>query len=112
MANTSPGGSNNVSEAEALRRSDEMAELRAEVSRLSNLVSDMVSSRYQRAKSQATGLAEDLSERGAELQDKVVSRATELEKQMERTVRDRPLTAVAIAAGVGYLAGLLTHPRR
>ena len=101
-----------MTDAEKRAMSDEMAELRQEIGRLTSMVSDMAGSRYQRLRDQASEMAGDVAYRGAALKDEAVARAGMLEEEMQRTVRDRPLTSVAIAAGVGYLVGLLSRSHR
>jgi ElaB/YqjD/DUF883 family membrane-anchored ribosome-binding protein len=92
--------------------SAEMAELRRELARISSTIGDIAANRYSAVREQASGLAEDVAHRSAALRDEAFARAGALEEELQRTVRDRPLTAVAVAAGVGYLVGLLSRSHR
>lgn len=97
--------------ADNARLEAEMAELRAELSRLSATLSDIASHRYEAFRDRAAGVAEDVVRQGAALRDHAYSRAGEMEAEMERSIRERPIAAVAIAAGVGYLVGLISRSR-
>jgi len=88
---------------------DDVAELRREITRLSGLVSDMAQTRYAKVKDQAAGVAQEVVDRGSELGEEAYRRASAMEREVERTIRDRPLTAVALAATAGYLIGLFSR---
>lgn len=91
---------------------NDIAELRRELSRLSSMVSDMAQNRYTQYRSQAADVADDVMNRGYALRDEAYARAGAMEEEMQRTVRERPLTAVAVAAGIGYLIGLISRSGR
>lgn len=99
-------------DAETRRLEDEMAELRKELARVSSLVGDIATHRYEAAKERAAGYADEAMRQGAVLRDEAYARAGALEAEAERTIRERPLTAVAVAAGVGYLIGLISRSSR
>lgn len=101
-----------IDEREREAIGSELDALRTEVSRLAELLGDIAGNRYASLREQASGLAEDVAHRGAVLRDEAFARAGALEEELQRTVRQRPLTAVAIAAGVGYLVGLLSRSHR
>lgn len=89
--------------------SDDVADLKRELGRLSTMVSEMAQARYRDAREQAAGVAQDYVDRGMALKDEAYERATAMEREVERTIKDRPIAAVAIAAGVGYLIGLVSR---
>lgn len=99
MSSTSSSASSN----------DDVAELRREITRLSGLVSDMAQSRYAKVKDQAAGVAQEVVDRGSEIGEEAYRRASAMEREVERSIRDRPLTAVALAATAGYLLGLFSR---
>lgn len=99
------------SDAETRRLEDELAELKKELARVSSLVGDIATHRYEAAKDRAAGYADEAMRQGAVLRDEAYARAGALEAEAERTIRERPLTAVAVAAGVGYLIGLISRSR-
>ncbi|WP_075216839.1 DUF883 family protein [Mongoliimonas terrestris] len=100
------------SDAESRRLEDELAELKKELARVSSLVGDIATHRYEAAKDRAAGYADEAMRQGAVLRDEAYARAGALEAEAERTIRERPLTAVAVAAGVGYLIGLISRSSR
>jgi len=93
----------------ATSTNDDVAELKREIARLSGLVSEMAQSRYAKVKDQAAGVAQDVVDRGSEIGEEAYRRASAMEREVERTIRDRPLTAVALAATAGYLLGLFSR---
>ncbi|WP_181706232.1 glycine zipper domain-containing protein [Chthonobacter rhizosphaerae] len=121
MANTGPinrgtesaavTGTGTSADADTRRLQDELAELRRELTRVSSLVGDIATNRYEAAKERAAGYAEEAVRQGAVLRDEAYARAGALEAEAERTIRERPLAAVAIAAGVGYIIGLISRSR-
>lgn len=91
---------------------NDIAELRRELAKLSSMVSDMAQNRYSQYRGQAAEVADDVMSRGYALRDEAYARAGAMEEEMQRTVRERPLTAVAVAAGIGYLIGLISRSGR
>lgn len=111
MANTTSArtaGSAEPIETTAANERD-MAELKAEMNRLSRLVGEMAQNRYANFREQAQGMAQDWTERGMQMRDEAMAKAGAWEEDLQRTVRERPITAVAVAVGVGYLIGLLSR---
>ncbi|SDR63700.1 Membrane-anchored ribosome-binding protein, inhibits growth in stationary phase, ElaB/YqjD/DUF883 family [Rhizobiales bacterium GAS113] len=86
--------------------------LRHDIAELTHTVSDLVQHQAQLARSQATEAYDTakskFAQSAADAQDKVVSLETEFESRIERN----PLTALAIAMGVGVVVGMMSHPRR
>lgn len=89
--------------------SEEMGELRAELGRIAGLVGEIASNRVEGVREQAYGLAEDVANRGQALREEAFARVGALEEEVERVVRERPVTAVAVALGVGFLFGALSR---
>lgn len=50
-----------------------------------------------------------LKQRGQDLIEDAQGQAVEYEKQLKDTIREKPLTAVATAAGIGFILALLTR---
>lgn len=92
--------------------SSDVAELKRELSRLSALVGDIAEKRYGQFRAQAMDTAQDYVDRGMALKDEAYERATAMEREVEKTIRERPIVAVAIAAGMGYLIGLVSRSGR
>lgn len=118
MASTTAGmnrpgeGNGHGPSADTQALSNEIAELKRELAKVSGLVGDIAANRYGQLREQAASLAEDVASRGAELRDEAYARVGAVEEELQRTVRDRPLTSIAVAAGIGYLIGLLSRSHR
>ncbi|WP_181700299.1 DUF883 family protein [Chthonobacter albigriseus] len=115
MANTGSTArtpeSNEQMQADNARLQSEIAELKAELARLSSTIGTIANRRYEDLRDRASGYAEDFARQGAALRDQAYERAGVMEQEVERSIRERPLAAVAIAAGVGYLVGLISRSR-
>ena len=55
----------------------------------------------------AKGQARNLQHQGQQVVDEVQDQASAMEQQLKDTIRDKPLTAVASAVGIGFLLALL-----
>jgi ElaB/YqjD/DUF883 family membrane-anchored ribosome-binding protein len=106
------GPETSAASASSAASGNDIAELRRELSKLSAMVTDMAQNRYSQYREQAADVADDVMSRGYALRDEAYAKAGALEEEMQRTVRDRPLTAVAVAAGIGYLIGLISRSGR
>jgi ElaB/YqjD/DUF883 family membrane-anchored ribosome-binding protein len=96
------------------RIQDDLQSLRDDVTHLSEQmqsllgdagkdVMDDVMSRLGRAKETVDALIEDAGSKGKEAARAVVDLKENLVDEVETTVRERPITALAIAMGVGFL---------
>ena len=72
---------------------------------LAKLSSEKVSEVKEVAKTQA----ESLQKQGQQVVEDVQEKASDVEKQLKDTIREKPLTAVAAAAGIGFVLALLTR---
>lgn len=61
------------------------------------------------ATSNASSSFENARARGEDALDEIRSQAKALEDQLTETVRENPLTTVAVAAGVGFLLALIAR---
>lgn len=111
MANATNRGSDEQMQAENVRLQNEIDELKTELSRLSQTIGTIANRRYEDLRGRASAYADDFARQGAALRDQAYERAGAMEAEVERSIRERPLAAVAIAAGVGYLVGLISRSR-
>lgn len=81
---------------------DEIAKLRAQVASSGGRS-------YDALKNIAADGAEQLRVQGEAAMDGLRDNARDLEAQMAATVREKPVTSLAIAAGVGFLFALLAR---
>jgi ElaB/YqjD/DUF883 family membrane-anchored ribosome-binding protein len=109
-----------VAEAANEAAKNEIDSLKAEVKRLTDLVSDMAKARsdqatrtihgvVDRAKDKASDTADAVIASGRQAADEVSRRVEPLATELAASVERNPLSAVAIAAGIGLLVGLLTR---
>lgn len=85
-----------------VRLQDDIKQIAATLARMGN---DTVSSARDTAKSEA-GKA---MAKGQHMVDDLSGQASEMERQLKETIRERPLTAVASAVGIGFILALLAR---
>jgi ElaB/YqjD/DUF883 family membrane-anchored ribosome-binding protein len=88
--------------------SQQVDTLKADISRLTETITAMGKQKAQSTKQDVELKALLLKERGKEALDSAGTEINRLSAEAERNVRERPMTALAIAAGIGLLVGLLT----
>ncbi|WP_193334876.1 DUF883 family protein [Devosia beringensis] len=81
------------------------ADLKAIAATLSKLSSEKVSEATDTAKSELR----HIQRQGQHVIDDVQDQASVMEKQLKDTIREKPLTAVATAIGIGYVLALLSR---
>ncbi|MCG7624889.1 DUF883 family protein [Epibacterium sp. Ofav1-8] len=82
----------------------QMDVLRSDISALSKSVSDLAKDRAGKARDAARDTAREQSQA-------VADGAAQMTRQAEDAVRAQPLTATAIAAGLGFALGYLSNRR-
>lgn len=80
-------------------------DLKAIAATLTQMGNDKVSSAKETAKHEANKVVAQ----GQHMVDDLQNQAGELERQLKDTIRERPLTAVASAVGVGFILALLAR---
>lgn len=81
------------------------ADLKAIAATLSKLSSDKVTEATDTAKSELR----HIQRQGQHVIDDVQDQASVMERQLKDTIREKPLTAVATAIGIGYVLALLSR---
>ena len=101
------------STAEAQYNADELdaqiQELRRDISEIGKTLKALGAAKAQEYKATADDMANEAIGIGSRAYDAARAEAMSLEESFERQVREKPLQALAIAAGVGFLAALLTR---
>lgn len=87
----------------------EIARLREDVSRLTDELSRTGRHSYSAAQRAAREGADHLRATSQAAVDALKSNAGDVEQQVVTAVREKPLTALAIAAGIGCLLGLMSR---
>lgn len=85
----------------------EIARLREDVARLAEQLARTGEHSYSAAVRAASEGAEQIRARGEAAVDALRSNASDIEKQVSDAVREKPITALAIATGIGYLLAVL-----
>jgi len=84
--------------------SEQIAILKDDIAALTSTMTDVGRAKASTAVETAKTAAADLSEAGR-------SKAVETQEKAEEFVRTQPTTALGIAAGVGFLVGMITARR-
>lgn len=87
----------------------ELAQLREEVARLTEQLSRTGEHTLSAAKRAASHGAEQLRAKGEEAMDAIRTNAGDFERQVSDAVREKPITSLAIAAGIGFFFALLSR---
>lgn len=87
----------------------EIAKLRQELTDLAKHVSKVGDMSARTARKTASAKAEELRARGESTYEELRESALDYEKQLADAVREKPMTSLAIAAGVGFFFALLTR---
>lgn len=87
----------------------ELTLLREDIARIAAQLADRGEDTVSAARRVASEGAEHLRAKGEAAMDALRDNATDLERQVSDAVREKPLTALAIAAGVGFFFALLTR---
>lgn len=106
---TTSNGSAATASADDVR--NQIAALQADVAQLTKTVGDYGRARGDEAKAAATKKAEELRLRADHLRHEAETQLKTGYAQAETAVRDNPAAAVGIAAGLGFLVGLLSARR-
>jgi ElaB/YqjD/DUF883 family membrane-anchored ribosome-binding protein len=89
----------------------QLEKLSADIAALTKIVASFSNGKIDEAQQQARSIAEEISQRSsaaaADIKDRLISAESDLEGQIRRN----PLASVGIAAGIGFLAALLSSRR-
>ncbi|MEK1886490.1 MAG: DNA gyrase subunit B [Phyllobacterium sp.] len=87
----------------------QVAALREDIAKITTTLAKIGKNTAQDARRSAASSFETAKVRGEETFEDLRSQARELEDQIAETVREKPLTAIAVAAGVGFLLALVAR---
>ena len=96
-------------EAELAQLREDVARLTEQLSRTGEQLGRTGGQTLATARRAASEGAEQLRAKGEEAVDALKSNAGDLERQVTDAVREKPLTSLAIAAGVGFFFALLSR---
>ncbi|MER8752046.1 hypothetical protein NKH57_22705 [Mesorhizobium sp. M1050] len=87
----------------------DIRQLKADIDKLTKQLAKTGEHGYGTARRAATEGVEQLRAQGEAAFDSLRSNAKDIEAQMMASVREKPVTSLAIAAGVGFLFALLAR---
>ena len=89
----------------------DLVSMRDEVARLTHQIADIFAAKgtasWQRAKSDLDGVISDAGEKGREAIGAVREVGDSVVDAVDKSLRQRPYTALALAAGLGFLFGVI-----
>ncbi len=88
---------------------EEIRQLKADIEKLGKQLAETGEQGYGTARKAAAQGVEQLRVQGEAAIDSLKTNARDLEEQVLVSVREKPVTSLAIAAGLGFLAGLLSR---
>ena len=87
----------------------QIAQLQNDLKGIAATLAKLSSDKVNEAKELAKGEAQNLQLKGQNMLEDVQDQAGELEQQLKNRIREKPLTAVASAVGVGFILALLSR---
>jgi ElaB/YqjD/DUF883 family membrane-anchored ribosome-binding protein len=113
MAPTRRKIGNGRTAAKTLSREEELeaqvAQLQADLKAITETLGKLTGEKVGEARTLAKAEMRHLQAKGEQLINEAQDQAGEYEKQLKDTIREKPLTAIAAAAGVGFVLALLTR---
>lgn len=87
----------------------DVAQIKADLAKLMEQLRKTGEHAYGAGRRAATGGVEQLKAQGEAYYDGFRSSAEDIEAQVVATIREKPLTALAVAAGIGFLFALFAR---
>lgn len=97
------------SRAKEAQLEDQIAQLQSDLKGIASTLAKLSSSKVSEARDVATSEARHLQRQGQNVIEDVQEQAGALEQQLKDTIREKPLTAVASAIGIGFVLALLSR---
>lgn len=87
----------------------QVAQLQSDLKSITETLGKLTNEKVGEAKAIAKTEMRHLQAKGEQMLSDAQDQAGEVEKQLKDTIREKPLTAVAAAAGIGFVFALLTR---
>lgn len=87
----------------------QVTQLQSDLKDITETLRKLTGEKAGEVRSMAKAELRDLQKRGQHLIDEAQDQAGEIEKQLKDVIREKPLTAVAGAMGIGFVLALLTR---
>ena len=98
-----------ASRAKEKHLEDQIAQLQDDLKGIAATLARLSSDKVNEVKDVAKSEARHLQRQGQNVIEDVQDQAGELERQLKDTIREKPLTAVASAVGIGFILALLSR---
>lgn len=97
------------SKAREAQLEDQVAQLQTDIKAIAATLARLSNDKVNEVKSVAKSEAHNLQRQAEHVVEDVQDQASALEKQLKDTIREKPLTAVASAVGIGFILALLSR---
>lgn len=87
----------------------ELENLRRDIAALTQAVASFGTGKFKEASNRASQLGAEAADASVQYVESARSTLVSAEQDLEAQIRNKPLQAIAIAAGVGFVAALLTR---
>lgn len=88
---------------------DQISQLQADLKGIAATLAKLSSAKVDEVKNAAKSEAAHLQRQGQNVIEDVQDQAGEIEQQLKDKIREKPLTAVASAIGIGFILALLSR---
>jgi ElaB/YqjD/DUF883 family membrane-anchored ribosome-binding protein len=87
----------------------QVAQLQSDLAAITKTLSKLTGEKVEEAREYASAEFRQLKRQGQHMLDDAQNQAGEVEQQLKDTIREKPITAVATALGIGFVLALLTR---
>lgn len=87
----------------------QVAALKEDIANIAATLAKIGKNSTKDARANAANSFETARVRGEEVFEELKSQALDIEDQLAETIRDKPLTSITVAAGVGFLLALMSR---
>ena len=95
--------------AREARLEDQVAQLQDDIKAIASTLARLSNEKVNEVRDVAKSEARHLQRQGQHVVEDVQEQASALEQQIKDTIREKPLTAVASALGIGFILALLSR---
>jgi ElaB/YqjD/DUF883 family membrane-anchored ribosome-binding protein len=88
---------------------EQVAQLQDDIKAIAGTLARLSNDKVSEVREVAKGEVRQLQRQGQHVIDDVQDQASAMEKQLKDTIREKPLTAVASAVGIGFILALLSR---
>lgn len=88
---------------------DQVAQLQEDIKAIAATLARLSNDKVSEVRDVAKGEVRHLQRQGQHVVEDVQDHASAIEKQLKETIREKPLTAVASAVGIGFILALLSR---